>query len=561
MFDVGNNLLQGTFPPAILNCIDLRVLNININNFNGAIPEGWENIKALETIDLSENRLSGSIPSSIFKSNTIQHFLLQSNLLTGSIPTNIATLENVTKIALNHNQFKGTIPEEMANLTNIGLLHFHSNALTGLVPNVDIITDEGGNAFIADCGDPSYALPGTGSLTCDKCTMCCNSDGFCQETKDLQIHVYIICLFISPIIVAVILKFLRIFPKIDSSRVYNEDSTYCFILTEDWRAWVIYFVTITIQVLLFIIFLLASNFASNESDWNFTFRCPNNNKECKDYDTSGKLGWTLSVLVLVSYLGTDLVKCFYQLRMGIFPVAHYRLLFSGMMLACMTLLAAFTTIVYNYALAESNTDLIVNVVILLFINDIDEKVLNVIEVIAPEWIEYVSEEVRDYLRVVSNNAQSTSSFPAFTTTHPSPSSTSASSRLAPATANPTSSIAKPIANTQSATVAPSSLMFSGNNTLAGLASAPPPTAAPTSLTAKPTANTQSATVAPSPLMFSGNNTLAGSASAHSTVLTGKPKDSVLVGTSQASKFAPSSHAKIPAASNIYSEVSEEKITL
>ena len=42
---------------------------------------------------------------------------------------------------------------------------------------------------------------------------------------------------------------------------------------------------------------------------------------------------------------------------------------------------------------------------------------------------------------------------------------------------------------------------------------------------------------------------------------GKPKDTVVGGTSQASKFAASSHAKIPAVSNIYSEVSEEKITL
>ena len=119
--------------------------------------------------------------------------------------------------------------------------------------------------------------------------------------------------------------------------------------------------------------------------------------ECTDYDTSGKRGWTLSVLVLVSYLGPDLVKCFYQLRMGIFPVARYRVLFSGIMLGCMTLLAAFTTIVYNYALAESNTDLIINVVILLFINDIDEKVLTVFQVIAPKWIEDLNDEVEKLL--------------------------------------------------------------------------------------------------------------------------------------------------------------------
>ena len=45
-------------------------------------------------------------------------------------------------------------------------------------------------------------------------------------------------------------------------------------------------------------------------------------------------------------------------------------------------------------------------------------------------------------------------------------------------------------------------------------------------------------------MFWGNTALVGLASAHSTILAGKPKDTVVVGTSQASKFAALSHAKI-----------------
>ena len=594
LFDVGDNLLQGTIPTALLQSYNLRVINININNFNGDIPDGWENMKNLKIIDLSQNRLIGSIPLSIFKSNTIQHFLLQSNLLTGSIPTNIATLENATKISLSHNNLKGNIPAEIEKLENLTLLHFHSNELTGPVPHVQIVTsDQGNNAFITDCGNLD--------LTCDECTMCCNSDGFCQESHDLKIYVYIICLLFTPLAVALILKFLHSFPEIDHSRIYNKDSVYCFILTRNWIAGVIYFVTVAIQILLFTMFLQASNFTSKETDWNFTFRCPNNDVECKDEDTSSTLGWTMSVLVLLSFLGNDLVKCLFQLRMASHPTLAYRLLFSGVMLGLLTLLAGFTSIIYNVALAESNTGLIVNVVILLFINDLDEKVFDMFEVIAPEWIQFVVEQVEDYLKVIANNAQSKSSFPAAATPHPNSSgnySTNASSGLAPATHNPTSSTAKPIANNQSTSAAHPSP--SGNYSTSASFGLAPATHNPTSSTAKPIANTQSTSAAhPSPsgnsstsasfglapathnpttsstskpiantqfttgvaLKFSGNNASAGWASAHSTIHTGTPKGTVVVGTSQASKFDPSSHGKISAVSNIYSDFSEEEITL
>ena len=339
MFDVGDNLLQGTIPTALLQCSHLRVLNININNFNGAIPEGWENIKKLETIDLSENRLSGSIPSSIFTSNTIQHFLLQSNLLTGSIPTEIAVLKNATMISLSHNNLKGNIPAEIEKLAKLNLLHFHSNEITGPVPNVQITSDHGNNAFVTDCGNSD--------LICDECTMCCNLDGFCQESQNLKIYIFIICLFFLPIAVAVILKFLHIFPEIDPSTIYNKDSVYCFILTRNWIAEVIYFVTVTTQVLLFTIFLQASSFTSKETDWNFTFRCPKNDVECEDEDTSSTLGWTMSMVVLLSFLGSDSVKSLFQLRMATYPVLEYRLLFSGITLGLLTLLAALTSIIYN----------------------------------------------------------------------------------------------------------------------------------------------------------------------------------------------------------------------
>jgi hypothetical protein len=42
---------------------------------------------------------------------------------------------------------------------------------------------------------------------------------------------------------------------------------------------------------------------------------------------------------------------------------------------------------YNLAIARSNTDIVVNAVIVLFITDIDEQFFDVLVVISPQWVE------------------------------------------------------------------------------------------------------------------------------------------------------------------------------
>ena len=82
------------------------------------------------------------------------------------------------------------------------------------------------------------------------------------------------------------------------------------------------------------------------------------------------------------------------------------------MLYWLTILVAFTSVVYNLALAGSNTDAIVNVVILLFINDLDEKLLGILESISFEWTANRIEEVKLFMETCTNNAHSGSSLSA-----------------------------------------------------------------------------------------------------------------------------------------------------
>jgi len=57
---------------------------------------------------------------------------------------------------------------------------------------------------------------------------------------------------------------------------------------------------------------------------------------------------------------------------------------------CLLFLSAFTvfaTAVYNLAIARSNTEILINVVIILFISEIDEQFFRGIQAASPRWVE------------------------------------------------------------------------------------------------------------------------------------------------------------------------------
>ena len=89
------------------------------------------------------------------------------------------------------------------------------------------------------------------------------------------------------------------------------------------------------------------------------------------------------------------MKSLQQLQQAVLTL-DWRLFWSGFSLVCLTMLALFASTVYNVALAESNTEMIMNAVILLFINDIDERVLLILNSFAPEWTRSRLQESRDF---------------------------------------------------------------------------------------------------------------------------------------------------------------------
>jgi len=260
---------------------------------------------------------------------------------------------------------------------------------------------------MTDCGTPAYALPMNSAVTCETCTACCNSDEICQKNRIWALDIVLvgaIVLFAAPFgfglgffIMFVLCRRYGMNDPRDPLEIYDPDSSYCLIFSDDKIAWIVYVITYFIQVSFFYLFLSASSFTHVSSDWQFTLVCAGSNTECIDLNTVTSYGWFLFYVLTFSTLGPDLANSIYQIRKAIF-IRDGRLFLSGFLFFGLTTIAVFASVFYNQALATTDTELIVNAVILLFINDLDEQFMNILHTTNPFWIYERLEEIEEAMK-------------------------------------------------------------------------------------------------------------------------------------------------------------------
>jgi hypothetical protein len=398
---MSDNFLIGGIPESLWFMERLRILDLSHNNLNGNIPRIMDTMM-LETLSLHQNAFTGSIPTNIFSFPNLTNVWLHSNQLTGSIPTEIGSAVNLSSLTLSFNSLKGSIPSQLLNLDGqLTLLHLHGNQLAGLeTPDLKLLRAKGGDAFIADCGRPYFYLPS--ELKCDSCTICCNSIGMCQENNSSTLSiawqtVVMLCSVLALLLIACAFVLLAqallrrkggSLPAIaerEARALCGEHSVYSFLLSADYVCWIMYVLTLSLQSLTFSIFLDPADFGHENSDWQYSKRCPGNNFECNDENNVSGLGWFIFAMILASKLAADIVNgCLLVYKSCV--LSSIRLFLSGVALVVITSFAAWTSFVYNRATATANTELVYNAVILLFVNELDEVFYALLAAVAPLWL-------------------------------------------------------------------------------------------------------------------------------------------------------------------------------
>eukprot|EP00984_Skeletonema_dohrnii_P024485 scaffold13607_cov117-Skeletonema_dohrnii-CCMP3373.AAC.9 len=176
----------------------------------------------------------------------------------------------------------------------------------------------------------------------------------------------------------------------------GKESVYSYFVTEKPIGWLAAFATLGIQVGILQFFVVASeaNLQEDTIDIQFTWKCPRDSDVCKNKADLTKAGWIIFSLLMIAFLAKDMIngcKLIYFSSKANTLGARIRYFIGGMGLCSITLFALYVSTVYNSAIATSNTEIIANSVIVLFIMEIDEYIFSAVDAINEKWTEHAAD--------------------------------------------------------------------------------------------------------------------------------------------------------------------------
>jgi Leucine-rich repeat (LRR) protein len=194
VMSIGVNFLTGTISESSASFTNLRWYGLEWNMITGSIPESIFSTSTLTWFSLWANQISGSVTSKLGALVELENLDLSGNTMTGAIPSEIGLLNNMEYLFLDSNAFNGTIPSQVGLLTRLNQLWLQTNQLSGSVPtelfsirfptSVKLFSNNfTGSLDNVFCQQPSAVLSKVDAdcggvdpqVECTCCTTCCDS--------------------------------------------------------------------------------------------------------------------------------------------------------------------------------------------------------------------------------------------------------------------------------------------------------------------------------------------------------------------------------------------------
>lgn len=306
-------------------------------------------------------------------------------------------------------------------MTNLSLLHLHHNQIKGNADYMEIPV----KSYITDCGS---TFENEALVECVTCSECCTSDGDCLKVQDTwpqqdlkKWDVQPVCVLLGITLGVAIALFCTclILKKMIGERlprlhiaksIILKNSVFRFFLVSDAKAWLMAIVAVVIQIYILCVFIRASDFTYKKNDWEYSMSCPNNEELCDDSRFISIHGWVIFGIILSSFLFKDLIDGLLLVYESLTSSGGLKELFTGIVVLFVTSFLFLGSALYNYSTSLSDTDLLKDVVVLLFLSEVDGKLFQIVEHVFPSWTEQVQkrilqpkEEINEELSVLDDS--------------------------------------------------------------------------------------------------------------------------------------------------------------
>jgi len=131
----------------------------------------------------------------------------------------------------------------------------------------------------------------------------------------------------------------------------------------------------------------------------YTWKCSRDTDQCWDTADLDWQGWLAFTILMVAHIlkdvinGAKVVVLSGKARHSI--PTRIRLFVGGTILVTISVFTFYVSAIYNNAIATSNTEMIVNSVVILFICDVDELTYDILVALNPGWVENMSYQEQD----------------------------------------------------------------------------------------------------------------------------------------------------------------------
>merc|ERR1711957_575590 len=188
--------------------------------------------------------------------------------------------------------------------------------------------------------------------------------------------------------------------KYAMKQMLGEGSVYGFFLTNSRVAWVIALVTIALQILMLVPFIEGAEFDLSQTvDLQYRWKCNPSDEICEDTDSVTPMGWVIFGVLMVIYLTKDFIS---GLKMVILSgkrrhkhSLRARYFFGGVILLCITSYILYASAIYIKATATSDTELVIDAVVILFIMEADNELFTGIDTNCSGWIDKITKRTEE----------------------------------------------------------------------------------------------------------------------------------------------------------------------